>query len=281
MAKPLRVTADQPVLLRAVQRCHKFLASLKLAVVLIFSMAFTLGYATFVEAAYGTAVVQFFVYQTWWFNALNFTLGVNIFCAAAIRYPWKRNQTGFVITHIGLLTLLIGAAIGRKYGVDAQIPIFEHKMENFAFDRGRMFFDLEIVDDHSESSQHIHDEFVHSQMRVPFLAGPFNWEDYDHHFGYTLEGGKKFGLTQGLLKNGLRWSSGHIFKLAQRHEPNDIVVDQTVTHEGQSNGQQLKIEVLDFQADSQKSSLPRVEIVLSNPPQQFLDEDTGKQEERP
>ena len=281
MAKPLRVTADKPVLLRAVQRCHKFLASLKLAVVLIFSMAFTLGYATFVEAAYGTPVVQFFVYQTWWFNALNFTLGVNIFCAAAIRYPWKRYQTGFVITHIGLMTLLVGAAIGRKYGVDAQIPVFEHKMENYAFDRGRMFFDLEIVDDHSESSQHNHDEFVHSQMRVPFLAGPFNWEDYESQFGYTLAGGKRFIGIQGLLKNGLRWSSGHIFKLAQRHEPNDIVIDQTLIHEGQSNGQQLKIEVVDFQADSRNSSLPRVEIVLSNPPEQFLDENTGKQEERP
>ena len=281
MAHPQLVTAEQPAPLRAILRCYEFFASLKLAVVMIFSMAFTLGYATFVEAAYGTPVVQFFVYQTWWFNALNFTLGVNIFCAAAIRYPWKRYQTGFVITHIGLLTLLVGAAIGRKYGVDAQIPIFEHKMENFAFDRGRMFFDLEIVDDHSESSQHNHDEFVHSQMRVPFLAGPFNWEDYDDKFGYTLKGGKKFNGIQGWLKNGLRWSSGHIFKLAQRHEANDVVVDQTVTHAGQSNGQPLKIEVLDFQADSQKSSLPRVEIVLSNPPQQFLDEDTGKQEERP
>ncbi|MBT4691765.1 MAG: hypothetical protein HOB73_00285 [Planctomycetaceae bacterium] len=281
MAQPQLVTGEQPAPLRVILRCYEFFASLKLAVVMIFSMAFTLGYATFVEAAYGTPVVQFFVYQTWWFNALNFTLGVNIFCAAAIRYPWKRYQTGFVITHIGLLTLLIGAAIGRKYGVDAQIPIFEHKMENFAFDRGRMFFDLEIVDDHSESSQHNHEEFVHSQMRVPFLAGPFNWEDYDHQFSYTLEGGKKFTGIQGLLKNGLRWSSGHIFKLAQRHEANDIVIEQTVTHEGQSNGQPLKIEVLDFQADSQKSSLPRVEIVLSNPPQQFLDENTGKQEERP
>ena len=84
MAQPQLVTADQPAPLRAVLRCYEFFASLKLAVVMIFSMAFTLGYATFVEAAYGTPVVQFFVYQTWWFNTLNFTLGVNIFCAAAI-----------------------------------------------------------------------------------------------------------------------------------------------------------------------------------------------------
>ena len=58
MAQPQLVTAEQPAPLRAVLRCYEFFASLKLAVVMIFSMAFTLGYATFVEAAYGTPVVQ-------------------------------------------------------------------------------------------------------------------------------------------------------------------------------------------------------------------------------
>ena len=36
-------------------------------------------------------------------------LGDNILCAALIRYPWKKRQTGFVITHAGLLILLAGS----------------------------------------------------------------------------------------------------------------------------------------------------------------------------
>ena len=80
MAQPKLVSPDQPFALRILLRGYEFYASLKLAVVLIFAMAFALGYATFVEAAYGTPVVQYFVYQTWWFNGLNILLGINIFC---------------------------------------------------------------------------------------------------------------------------------------------------------------------------------------------------------
>ena len=144
MAQPKLVSPDQPFALRILLRGYEFYASLKLAVVLIFAMAFALGYATFVEAAYGTPVVQYFVYQTWWFNGLNILLGINIFCAAAIRYPWQRHQTGFVVTHIGLLVLLGGAAIGRQSGVDAQIPVFENRMERYAFDRTNLFFDVKL-----------------------------------------------------------------------------------------------------------------------------------------
>ena len=122
MAHPKLVKPDQPLPTRCLLRTYEMCASLRLAVVLIFTLAATLAFATFVEGAYGTAAVQFFVYQTWWFNGLNAMLAVNIFCAAAIRFPWQRHQTGFVITHIGLLTLLFGAMIGRFQGIDAKSP---------------------------------------------------------------------------------------------------------------------------------------------------------------
>ena len=38
-------------------------------------------------------------------------LGTNILCAALIRFPWKKRQTGFVITHAGLLILLAGLVV--------------------------------------------------------------------------------------------------------------------------------------------------------------------------
>ena len=105
MARPKLSNSEQSKPQRMALKAYEFAASLKLAVVLIFAVAFTLAYATFIEAAYGTPVVQFFVYKTWWFNLINFLLALNIFCAAAIHYPWERHQTGFVVTHIGLLIL--------------------------------------------------------------------------------------------------------------------------------------------------------------------------------
>ena len=128
MAQPKLVSPDQPFALRILLRGYEFYASLKLAVVLIFAMAFALGYATFVEAAYGTPVVQYFVYQTWWFNGLNILLGINIFCAAAIRYPWQRHQTGFVVTHIGLLVLL-KAVDAQKHAIRSTNLFFDVKLK--------------------------------------------------------------------------------------------------------------------------------------------------------
>src|SRR5438309_11962783 len=82
---------------------YRFLASVKLAVVSLLSLAAVLAYGTFFEAWHGTVAAQEWVYRSPWFALVLLMLAVNIFCAAAIRYPWKRRQTGFVITHTGLL----------------------------------------------------------------------------------------------------------------------------------------------------------------------------------
>src|SRR5580698_10278348 len=124
----------QPIYLRIVLGIYEFLASLKLAVVLILSLACVLGLATFVEANFGTAAVAFLVYHTWFFAALLSLLAVNIFCAAAIRFPWKRHQTGFVITHIGLLTLLSGSAISDRGSVNSQMLVYLGASNQLAID---------------------------------------------------------------------------------------------------------------------------------------------------
>jgi hypothetical protein len=168
MARPQLRSPDQSWPVRVVLGIYEFCASLKLAVVLIFSCAVVLGWATFVESWYGLRGVHFGIYQTWWFAALCALLALNIFCAASIRYPWKRHQTGFVITHIGLLTMLFGALWQRLDGIDAQMTIFENDTGHLAV----------------EDSQHllfqIQPEGGGKAITVPvrFEAGPFNWDDY-------------------------------------------------------------------------------------------------------
>src|SRR5436309_11872155 len=77
---------------RAVDVIYRFLASLKLAVVSLGSMAATLAYATFFESWYGTGAVQEWIYRSPWFAILLAFLGMNILCAALIRFPWKKRQ---------------------------------------------------------------------------------------------------------------------------------------------------------------------------------------------
>jgi len=57
--------------------------------------------------------------------ALNVLLGLNVLCAAVVRFPWKKSQIGFLVTHAGILVLMLGAVLTRVAGIDANLPVFE------------------------------------------------------------------------------------------------------------------------------------------------------------
>ena len=100
-------------------------ASLKLAVTLLPILAAVLACATVLETRDGAAYARWYVYETKWFVGLLALLGVNIFCAAAIRFPWKRHQLGFVVTHCGLLVLLAGAVLSFQGSVEGRVSLAE------------------------------------------------------------------------------------------------------------------------------------------------------------
>ncbi|MCY2935441.1 MAG: cytochrome c biogenesis protein ResB [Planctomycetota bacterium] len=104
---------------------YRFLASLKLAVFSLSSLSALLAYATFFESWYGTEAARAYVYRSPIFFIVNMLLFANIFCAATIRYPWKKHQIGFVVTHIGLLTLIVGSFISQKFTDDGQVGLSE------------------------------------------------------------------------------------------------------------------------------------------------------------
>lgn len=164
MARPKLYDSSQPAMVRGMLWLYEFLASLKLAVVLILALALFLAFATFVEAHLGAQAVQWFLYHSHWFAGLLALLAINIFCAAAIRYPWKRHQTGFVVTHIGLLVLLAGSAISFMGSVNSQMLVFLNDTSQTAVDiDGPGFLQIEGLPGHPET-------FVKE-----LDLGPFNW----------------------------------------------------------------------------------------------------------
>jgi len=170
MARPKLRSPEQPKPVQFLLGVYEALASLKLAVFVIAASAVVLGWATFVESWYGTEAVQFGVYQTWWFAALMALLGVNVLAAALIRFPWKRYQTGFVITHAGILVLLAGCLLSRLGGIDAQMPIFEGRTGHRAFESTQHFeLKIEPLGKGRAEATTVH---------IPFASGPFNWQDY-------------------------------------------------------------------------------------------------------
>ena len=103
----------------------RLLASLKLAVSLIVALAAVIALATILETKHGRHYSQWFVYHSSWFIGLLGCLGVSVFCAAYVRWPWKRHQTGFVITHAGLLVLLCGSILTLRGGIEGQVVLVE------------------------------------------------------------------------------------------------------------------------------------------------------------
>lgn len=190
MSRPRLRSPQQPFPLQLVLGLFEFLASLKLAFVVIASYVVVLAWGVaYIGATYGDPVVGFAVYNTWWFTLLNVLLAVNVLCAALIRIPWKRHQTGFVITHAGILTLLFGAYLSHAEGVDALLRVAEGHASARA-QNDRQYLLLTQRKPSASSSDSRGDEAGPGTdgaggaateiqtVRIAFAGGPFNWEDY-------------------------------------------------------------------------------------------------------
>ncbi|MFN4243494.1 MAG: cytochrome c biogenesis protein CcsA [Tepidisphaerales bacterium] len=113
----------EPEMLNWLDRLFVFAASLKLAVGVILALAAFLAVATVYEAKYGMEPAASQMYGSTLFLGLMAVLAVNVLAAALIRYPWTRRQTGFVITHAGILVLLLGCLVSYRTAVDARIRL--------------------------------------------------------------------------------------------------------------------------------------------------------------
>lgn len=141
------------------------LASLTLAVALIVVLAGVLAAATIVETYLGAAAARWYVYESPWFFVLLALLAVNIAGAAVVRFPWQRHQTGFVVTHVGLLILLLGAAISAGRGEQGRVTLNEGESA-----------DEMIVDGHSRVTAFAVGDSAQQTYEFTFAPRPFDWD---------------------------------------------------------------------------------------------------------
>jgi len=107
----------------AVWRIIGWLGSLQLALVLLATIAIACAIATFAESSFDARVAQAYIYQAPWFIVWLGVLCVNLFAVTLTRWPWKRRHTGFIITHYGIITLLVGAMIGLHAGFEGNVTL--------------------------------------------------------------------------------------------------------------------------------------------------------------
>jgi hypothetical protein len=88
------------------------------------------AYGTIIESLYNSDMARLKVYQTTGFSILTTILWFNILFAALSRWPWKKHHIGFLITHLGLLLLLLGGVMTSWYGIDGTLRIVEGQESN-------------------------------------------------------------------------------------------------------------------------------------------------------
>ena len=149
---------------RVLLRVFEWTSSIWLAVVLMVWLIVEMTVGTVVESTVNTEAAWFFVYGAGRFKLLLALLAMNIFCAALIRFPWKRYQTGFVVTHLGLLTMIAGSGITAATNVDALMVIRQGETTAHIVTPGEETVTATVADGPDATTQ---------AARVEF--GPFTW----------------------------------------------------------------------------------------------------------
>jgi magnesium-transporting ATPase (P-type) len=109
----------------------KFFASLQLAVPTILTLMIVLAAGTILESLEGAQAAKILIYDTWWFSLILFFLGFNVFMVTIDRIPWQKKHTGFLITHLGIIIVLVGSFITQAQMIDGQMQVEENDGESF------------------------------------------------------------------------------------------------------------------------------------------------------
>lgn len=108
-------------------RVIHWLGSLQLALILLATIAIACAVATFTESSLSTKFAQANIYKAPWFLVWLTVLCINLFAVTLTRWPWQKKHTGFIITHYGIITLLVGAMIGMHFGFEGNVTLHKDK----------------------------------------------------------------------------------------------------------------------------------------------------------
>ena len=107
--------------------------SIMLTIVLLFLFAGAIGVATFLEVRFGTDGARELVYSARWFEVLLGILILNLIAMLIRGFPYRARSTGYVITHVSFIVILLSAGITRFFGYEGRMSIREGSSSDFIF----------------------------------------------------------------------------------------------------------------------------------------------------
>jgi hypothetical protein len=107
------------------KRVLRFFGSVQLAMLLLAVVIAASIIGTFIESRMDASVAEGYVYGAPWFILWLLLLCINLIGAVVVRYPWKKHQLGFVLTHAGIVLILLGGIIGRIWGIEGNMTLIK------------------------------------------------------------------------------------------------------------------------------------------------------------
>ena len=203
----------------------RFLGSLTLGIFLLAVLLVLMALGTFIGSEYGFAVAKFVIYENHLFYLLISLLALNLTFSILLRFPWGKKHFPFLLSHAGILILLFGCYQTWQHGEEAEMTLPEGTIGNVAVKRERQQLECKYIA-HSAGN-------VPESKKFPLRLGPFSWSDYQY---------------DNWIKDERRWKTilWHAMK--------------SVVRTSELKGDDVKIEILDYYANSTLEPVPPFDI---------------------
>jgi len=114
-------------------RFLRFLGKVQFTTFLLLGGVVIMTIGTILESRGSREIAWSAVYGTAWFDAFLFLIGVNLLVAVINRFPIRRHQWPFVLTHFAIVILLAGAWVSHSFGFEGRMLILEGSEESRLF----------------------------------------------------------------------------------------------------------------------------------------------------
>lgn len=114
----------------AIYSVFKIFASVRLAIPLLTLLIIFLAAGTIIESRHGTDAARILIYDSKALGLVLVLIAINLAAAAFDRLPWQKKHIGFVITHLGIISILVGSLMTQKMMIDGQMVLAEGETEH-------------------------------------------------------------------------------------------------------------------------------------------------------
>ncbi|MES3039429.1 MAG: cytochrome c biogenesis protein ResB [Bdellovibrionota bacterium] len=212
---------------KTIKRYIKALSSIKIAVIVISSIAVLTAIGTIVEAKYDATAAQKLVYRSVWMYIIMGIFATNLIAVMVDRWPWQARHSSFICAHVGILMIIVGQFVTGTYGLDGSVRVEIGKNNRFVTVPETDITIYSSFDGTNYSKMHEQevDFFMKSPKKKPLvvqLDAPLEFFDYEN---YVIPSKQVQASTQPQVGSGLRF---------QMRNPNVNVVEWLVQRNPQT-----------------------------------------------